>query len=127
PQGRVDLEVAQVDGGKGVEEDRPEDPGEADHVLVFHPVAVREAVDLDGDQVGSGADVVGDVEFGGGEGAFAVADLGAVDPQVEAGLDAFEVEVDAAALPGRGEREGPAVLADRVEPGGRERRLGVLA
>ncbi len=113
----VELEVAQVHGRGGVEVDRAEDAAQPDHVLVLQPVAVGVAVDLHGDLVGAGPEVVGDVVLGRGERVLVVADQLPVDPHVVGGLDALEVQEGAAARPVAGHREGAPVLADRAVAG----------
>ncbi len=123
----VELEVTQVHGGGGIQVHRTEDAAQPDHVLVLQPVAVGVAVDLDGDLVGAGLQVPGDVVLGRGVGVLVVAHEFAVDPYVVRRLHALEVQEGTASRPVAGDGEGTAVLTDGVVAGRHGRRLGLLA
>ncbi|CAM5702662.1 hypothetical protein SALBM311S_03542 [Streptomyces alboniger] len=123
----VQLEVAQVHGGRGVQVDRAEDAAQPDHVLVLEPVAVGVAVDLDRDLVGARLEVLGDVVLGGVVGVLVIADQLPVDPYVVGGLDALEVQKRPPSVPVARDGEGAPVLADGVVAGGGGRWLRLLA
>ena len=96
---RVDRrggEVVEEDGGRPREQvDVAEDPADAELVLIFQVAAVAPLEYKDGQAVGARLDDLGDVELGGGVRDLAVADVLAVEPHVEAGVDAFEGEMRA--------------------------------
>ena len=70
-----------------------EDTGGAELILVFQVAAVAPLQDHNCQGVLAFLDVLGDVELRGGVGNFAVAQVLAVQPDVEAGVDTFEVQV----------------------------------
>jgi len=72
------LEVAELDIGDREEVDVSEDAAEAEHVLVFQIASIAPAVDLDGEEVFAGLEVLGEIEFGGTLGVFAIAHIFAV-------------------------------------------------
>ena len=86
----LDEEVADVYLRRAPEGDVAEDAAETPHVLVFQVAAGAVAIDLDGHQVLARLHVLGDVELGGVAAVDAVADLLAVDPEEEGGIDAVE-------------------------------------
>ncbi len=120
---RVDLEVLDVGLGGGEQVHVAVDAGKPDEVLVFHPRSVAPAEHLHGDVVGAGTQFVRHVELVAGEGVFAVSHVFAVHPHVVGGFHAFEVQADAASVPGGGDGELAAVVAHRIEVlrGGRRR------
>ena len=70
-----------------------EDAGGAELILVFQVAAVAPLQDHNCQSVLAFLDVLCDVELRGGVGNFAVAQVLAVQPHVEAGVDTFEVQV----------------------------------
>jgi hypothetical protein len=62
----------------GIELHVPEDPGQAPAVLVFEPAGIAPPHHLDGESILAGADVSGQVEFGGCATALAVSHLLAI-------------------------------------------------
>ena len=92
-----------------------EDAGEAEHVLVLEICAVGIAVDLECDEVVfAGAHEAGHVELRRRAAVLGEADIFAVHPKVEEGVDAVELEEDVGAVPFGGHLEMSAVAADRV-------------
>ncbi|GJC98785.1 hypothetical protein ColKHC_07611 [Colletotrichum higginsianum] len=89
----VDVVVDRMELGKGVQVDVPEDAAEPPLVLVLEVGAVAPLVDLDGEHVVlADFDEVRDVELAGVAGALGVADLLAVDPDGEGGINTLEAE-----------------------------------
>jgi len=107
-------EILDIDRGSGVEVHVAEDAAEAPHVLAFEVGAVTVAVNLGGEDVFAWLEEFGDVELGGGAGALAVADVLAVDPEAEGGIDAVEGDEYLPFLPVGGDGEGGAVGSDGV-------------
>ena len=71
----------------------PEDAGGTELVLIFQIAAVTPLQDQNCQSVLSFFDSLGDVKLRGGVGDFAVAQEGAVEPDVEAGVNTLEVQV----------------------------------
>src|SRR5699024_8878147 len=71
----------------------PEDAGSTELVLIFQVAAVTPLQDQNRQSVLAFFDSLGDVKLGGGVGDFAVAQEGAVEPDVEAGVNTLEVQV----------------------------------
>ena len=89
-------DVVEQDGGRAAQEvDVAEDAAGAELVLVLQVGAVAPLEHQDGQTVGAGTDELGDIELRGGVGDLAVADVGAVEPHVEAGVHALEGQVGA--------------------------------
>ena len=110
----VELPVAQMDGGKGGEEDVAEDAAQPPHVLILQIRAGAEAPDLRRHGVFAGDERGGDVELGGQAGILGVADAVAVDGEFEGGADAGEVEADLPSGPVGRDVEAAAVETDGV-------------
>ena len=92
-----------------------EDAREAEHVLILQIRAVGIAVDLQGDRVLAGLHERRHVELGGRARVLREADVAAVHPQVEEGIDAVELEEDVAVLvPPFREREVAPIGADGI-------------
>ena len=108
------LEVADVDLGRRPEIHVAEDAAHPPEVLVLEVRSVAPAEVLDGEQVLAGLEERGDVELDRRAAVLAHADLLAVDPEVEEGVDAVEGDQDPPARPVLGHREGAAVGVDRV-------------
>ena len=68
-----------------------ENTGSTELVLVFHVAAVAPLYDQNGQLVGALGDHFGDIEFTGGVGYLAVANILAVKPDIEAGIHTFKV------------------------------------
>ena len=102
-------DVANLQGGGGEEGHVAEDAGQAPEILVFQVGAVAPAINLDRESILAGLEGLGDVVLTGGEGVFAVADVGVVDPDVVGGLDAIEAQIDLALVEALGQGEGGAV------------------
>ena len=99
------------------------DPADPPEVLALEVAAVAPADDLHRERVGSGRDLLGDPELGGGPASLAVADEGAVHPDVKGRIDPVEPEEDLVAVPARRDLEAPPVGTYRVVVLGHERRV----
>ena len=88
---------------------------QAEHVLVLDVRAVAPAIDFNADEVlDARLDVFRHVELGIDIGSLRIAHLLAVHPDIGGAVDAVEVEVDFAAVPRGGHRDGAAVAAHSV-------------
>ena len=103
-----------MDGRLRIEEDRAEDAGKPEHILVFKPGTRAALVHFGAKAVHTGVQVGGQVKIRGGEGILTVADERAVAVKIERRLNALEAHADAAAEPGFVEREIPHIAADRA-------------
>ena len=93
---RAGGDVVEQDVGRAAQEvDVAEDAAGAELVLVLQVGAVAPLEHQDGQAVDAGAQELGDVELRGGVGDLAVADVGAVEPHVEAGVHSLEGQVGA--------------------------------
>ena len=113
-EGRLHLEVTNMQRRAGHERDIAEDAAHAPEVLILDIAAVAPAVDLDRDHVLAGRQILRDIELGRHARVLAVSDLLAIDPHVECRVDAVEQKIDLAAAPLSGNGELAAVGADRV-------------
>ena len=98
-------DVAHVDGIAEEEVDLAEDAGHAPHILVFEVCAVGPLEDEDLEGVLPLVDQPGDVDLGGEVGDLRIGREGVVDPDVERGIDALEVQVGLLRLHRGGDRE----------------------
>ncbi|MFM1944244.1 MAG: hypothetical protein RI897_3226 [Verrucomicrobiota bacterium] len=99
-EGGMVEEVVYMGCGAGDDCDIAMDTAEAPFILVFEVGGVGEAVDLDGDEVGAGLEVGGEVEFCGGFAVLGGADEVSVEVEFEVGFDAIEDHVSGAIVPG---------------------------
>jgi hypothetical protein len=117
--------IAELEIGGGPQIDVAEDPREPPHVLIFEIGAVGVFVDRECEGVFTLLEIGGEVEFRRGPRILGVADLDAVDVEVEGRIDAVEGDEGVAAVPVLWEREAAAVAADRIAEGGGS--VGVVA
>ncbi len=107
-------DVAQVDRRRGVQVDVAVDAAEPPEVLILQVAAVGPAVDPHGERVLTGPQIGRQVELRREPAVLAVADLLAVHPEIEGGIDAVEDDEDPATGPPRGDGEGGAIAAHGV-------------
>ena len=89
-------DVVEQDGGRAAQEvDVAEDAAGAELVLVLQVGAVAPLEHQNGQAVGAGTDEPGHIELRGGVGDLAIADVGAVEPHVEAGVHTLKGQVGA--------------------------------
>ena len=105
-----DHQIAYLRLGLGGEVDRADDARHAEHVLCLEKRAVAAAVHLHRYRVVALAEPRRDVKLGQAAGVLGEAHVDAVDPEIEEGVDAVEVDVDTPALRRLGNGEAPAVL-----------------
>ena len=67
-------------------------PAQTEHVLILKITPVCPSVNLDRNGIGSRMDIFRNIEFGIIVRAFAVSDLAAVDPDIEAAVDSVEMQ-----------------------------------
>ena len=89
----LDEDVAHMHGIAEEEEDLAEDAGHAPHILVLEVGAVGPFEDEDLEGVLPLVDQPGDVDLGGEVGDLRIGGEGVVDPDVERGVDALEVQI----------------------------------
>ncbi len=121
-------EITYVDLWRSEEVDVSVDTAEPPHVLVFKITSVGPAVDFDGECIFTCLEVLGDIEFPWCHAVLAVANLKAVDPDVEGAFNSVEVKENLAVFPFPGEGELSSVGADRIvamRDVGRIRREGI--
>ena len=109
-----DADVTHRDLRLGFQCHAAEDAGQSEHVLRFEVRCVAVAVHFHGHGVGSLLHILGNVELSQVAGVLREAYILAVDPQVEEGIYAVEVDEDALARPGGRYVETAAVGADFV-------------
>ena len=73
--------------------DIPVDTSEAEHVLILEITAVAPLINLHGHDIASLHHIFGDVKLGVVVGPLAISDLLSVDPEIEGGVNAVEVDV----------------------------------
>ncbi len=114
-EARGDLDVGEMDGGRGVEADRAVQAAEPPHVLILDEGGVG-VLDDDGDELvlDARADERGDVKLGRQARVLGKADRDAVDVNGEHAVGAAEVQHHARALPRGGDAEGAAINAGGV-------------
>ena len=110
----VRREVPEEGRRAGEERDLAVDAADPPEVLALQIAAVAPANDLHRECVRSGRDLFGDPELGRRPASLAVADEGAVHPDVERGVDPVEAKEDLVAVPPLGDPEGAPVGTHRV-------------
>ncbi len=109
------AEVADRAGERlGEQRHAPCDPRQADHVLVFEIAAVAPPEHADAKEVVLELDARRDVEFGRKLRVLGIADMAAVDPDVESGRDTLETQDDALSAPGLRHAERPPIEGDGI-------------
>ena len=107
-----------------MKKDVPENATDAPHVLVFQVAAVTPPIDLDGQRILSGLQVIRDAKLGRRPAVLAEADSLSVQPQVHRRSDAIEDQVDLSSLPAGWDRKCPQIRAHRVVVVRNPRRIG---
>ena len=119
----VRREVPQEGRRPGEEGNLAVDAADPPEILALQIAAVAPANDLHRERVRSGRDLFGDPELGRRPAPLAVADEGAVHPDVKRGVHPVEPEEDFAVVPPRGDLEGAPVGPHRVVVFRHERRV----
>ena len=78
--------------GGGPEKYVAKDAAQPPEILIFEIAAITVAIDFDGQCVLAVLEILGDVEGGGSAAILAVANFLAVDPHIECGIDAVELQ-----------------------------------
>ena len=113
-QVRFDMKIADMECRSCDEIDIAVDAAQPPEVLVFEVATVTPSVDFDCQRVVAWLEITGDIEFGRRHTPLAIADLFAIDPEVERRLDAGEVDEDLPSLPTLGNREIAAIRSNRI-------------
>ncbi len=111
---RVEPVVADGHAREGGQADVAVDAREAPEVLVLEVARIAPAPHATDQQIRPGPQMLGQVELGRTHAVLAVADLVAVEPELQQRLHALEEDRNAPAGPLRGHLEGRAIVADRV-------------